>query len=55
MIRFVFGRGASADSLRMVSYEGLEGGSEASWLYWFRSELWSSAVLIVVLFGTCYI
>jgi hypothetical protein len=21
-----------------VSYEGLEGGSEASWLYWFRPE-----------------
>jgi hypothetical protein len=27
-IRFVFGRGASVDSLRMVSYGELEGGSE---------------------------
>jgi hypothetical protein len=27
-IRFVFGRGASADSLRMVSHGGLEDGSE---------------------------
>jgi hypothetical protein len=37
-MRFVFDRGVSADSLRMVSYGGLEGGSEASWLYWFRPE-----------------
>jgi hypothetical protein len=27
-IRFLFGRGASTDSLQMVSYEGLEGGFE---------------------------
>jgi hypothetical protein len=27
-IRFVFGSGASADSLRMVTHGGLEGGSE---------------------------
>jgi hypothetical protein len=32
-IRFVFGRGVSTDSLRMVSYGGLEGASEASRLY----------------------
>jgi hypothetical protein len=37
-MKFVFGRGVSADSLRMVSYEGLEGGSETSGLYWFRPE-----------------
>jgi hypothetical protein len=37
-IRFVFGRGVSEDSLRMVSYGGLEGGSEVSWLYWFMPE-----------------
>jgi hypothetical protein len=27
-IRFVFGRGASVDSLQMVSYRGLKGGCE---------------------------
>jgi hypothetical protein len=32
-IRFVFGRGVSADSLRIMSYEGFEDKSEASWLY----------------------
>jgi hypothetical protein len=37
-IIFMFGRGVSADSLRMVSYRGLEGGSKTSWLYWFRPE-----------------
>jgi hypothetical protein len=37
-IRFVFGRGVSVDSLRMVSYGGLGGGSEASRLYWFKPE-----------------
>jgi hypothetical protein len=37
-MRFVFGKGVSADSLRMVSYGGLEGGPKASWLYWFRLE-----------------
>jgi hypothetical protein len=35
-IRFVFDSGVSTDSLRMVSYIWLWGGSEASWLYWFR-------------------
>jgi hypothetical protein len=34
----MFGRGVSVNSLRMVSYGELEGGSEASWLYWFRPE-----------------
>jgi hypothetical protein len=34
----VFSRGVSADSLRMVSFGGLEGGSEASCLYRFRPE-----------------
>jgi hypothetical protein len=37
-IRFVFGRDASADSLRMVSHGGLGGGSETRGLYWFRPE-----------------
>ena len=52
----MFGRGVSVDSLRYVSYEGLEGGSEASWLYWFRPEARAlvSAVLTIVLVGMCY-
>jgi hypothetical protein len=37
-IRFMFDRGASVDSLRMVSYRGLEGGCEMRGLYWFRPE-----------------
>jgi hypothetical protein len=50
----VFDGGVSVDSLRMVSYEGLEGGSKSSWLYWFQLEPESSAMLIVVLLGMCY-
>jgi hypothetical protein len=50
----VFDGGASMDSLRMVSYGGLEGGSETSGLYWFRPESLSNAVLTVVLLGACY-
>lgn len=37
-IRFMLGSGASADSLRMMSYMGLEGGSETRGLYWFRPK-----------------
>jgi hypothetical protein len=53
-MRFVSGRGASADSLRMVNRCGFDERHGTRGLYWFGFTPYSCVMLIVVLLGACY-